>query len=225
MGAASLVCEQTLAADWDHSQRAPGRGAGGQAGGSSAPTARRSGLTGPAYDGSVAQAVTLLDERADKWRALPRCTPRERALAEDYYRSQVLPLLRVQFAEREHAHVPCRYLGLIVAVGEDPTPAILAEAAVGPERVHYVYAAEGEPAVEALTAGLAPYERTRVDDQPLLQAYTAGRAPNATSSPRCCSTGCWSSWCSAAWRCMGSTPPSPTMPPSIAVRSQDPLLL
>ncbi len=136
-------------------------------------------------------AETLLDERAAEWRRLPRCTPREQAAAAAYYDTQLLPLLRLEFAEREHARLPRRYEALILLVGADPTPAILSLATIEPKRVHVLFAAENEPvAADLLAHGqpLGPYERTAIDDRSILQAYAAVRdvhrnwgAPSATA--------------------------------------------
>lgn len=124
-------------------------------------------------------AETLLGERAEEWRRMPRCSDEERALAERFYLEQVLPLLELDFVQREHVHLPHPYLGAIVAVGRDPTPALLALATMSPERVHLIYASDAEPAVEQLIARVqpapTPYDRSRVDEQPILQAYAAAR--------------------------------------------------
>lgn len=134
---------------------------------------------------------TLLDELASEWRRLPRQTPEERAAAMAFYDRQVLPLVCLDFAEREHGRLPRRYEGMILVVGVDPTPAILSLAAVEPERLHLVYASENERAAAAILAHgrpLAPYERTAINDRPILEAYAAVRdahrtwgAPSATA--------------------------------------------
>lgn len=141
----------------------------------------------------MTHTVRALDEYAAEWRRLPRATPREQAAAEAYYNEQVLPLLRLDFAAREHTRLPRRYTGLIVAVGPDPTPAILSLAAVRPERAHFVYEAgrvgakqaasqpsAGEQDLSRILApyvtGITPYDRTQLDEPAILQAYAAVRS-------------------------------------------------
>ncbi len=127
----------------------------------------------------MAHALTLLDERAAEWRGLPRATPQERAGAEAYYEAQVLPLLLAQAREREHVHLPQRYRGLILAVGDDPTSALISLVTIAPERLHLLYTFEGERAVERVARecalGRTPYERTRVEEPLILEAYGAVR--------------------------------------------------
>ncbi|HOG47393.1 MAG TPA: TIGR02710 family CRISPR-associated CARF protein [Anaerolineae bacterium] len=124
-------------------------------------------------------ASSALDEYAAEWRRLPRATPAERQAAAAYYEAHVLPLLRLEFAAREHPRLPRRYTGLIVAVGGEATPAILAVDVIRPLCLHWAYGSEGEPALERALAALgrsaSPYERTRLDEPEILTAYAAVR--------------------------------------------------
>ncbi len=127
----------------------------------------------------MACALTLLDERAAEWRGLPRATPQQQADAEAYYEAQVLPLLLAEAREREHVHLPRHYQGLILAVGRDPTPALISLATIAPEHLHLLYTLESEPAVERVARecalGRTPYQRTRVEGLLILEAYGAVR--------------------------------------------------
>lgn len=127
--------------------------------------------------GEADEKARELERRAAQWMDMPRGCIEEREAAEEFYRKQIMPLLKDVFIRREHGKVAKEYEGLFLSVGDSYAPLVLSIATLRPKRVCFLVTEQSRRYLDIIVdmTGLRPsaYDVRDVDKDNPLQIYQA----------------------------------------------------